>query len=64
MNSAERNLPLSRRGLLKAGGALIVGFSLAGGSGMAAPAGHARGDVAGPPDPNAIYTWIAFMIRG
>src|SRR5580700_3880112 len=59
MNVPERNLPLSRRGLLTAGGALIVGFSLAGGSGMAAPAGHARGDVAGPPDPNAIDTWIA-----
>jgi nicotinate dehydrogenase subunit B len=59
MNAPERNLPLSRRDLLKAGGALIVGFSLAGGPGMAAPAGHARGEVAGPPDPNAIDTWIA-----
>jgi hypothetical protein len=59
MNAPERNLPLSRRGLLKAGGALIVGFSFAGGAGMAAPAGHARGEVAGPPDPNAIDTWIA-----
>jgi CO/xanthine dehydrogenase Mo-binding subunit len=59
MNAPEKNLPLSRRGLLKAGGALIVGFSLAGGPAAAAPAGHARGDVAGPPDPNAIDTWIA-----
>ena len=59
MNAPEKNLPLSRRGLLKAGGALIVGFSLAGGPGAAAPAGHARGEVAGPPDPNAIDTWIA-----
>src|SRR5579862_3573663 len=58
MNAPEKNLPLSRRGLLKAGGALIVGFSLADRPGMAAPAGHARGDVAGPPDPNAIDTWI------
>jgi len=47
----------SRRDLLKGGGALIVGFSLAGGSGGAAAA--ARGDVAGPPDPNTIDTWIA-----
>src|SRR5580692_7725704 len=59
MNSPERNLPLSRRGLLKAGGALIVGFSLADRPGMAAPAGHARGEVAGPPEPTAIDTWIA-----
>lgn len=47
--------PLSRRDLLKGGGALIVGFSLAG----SGPAVAARGDVAGPPDPNAIDTWIA-----
>lgn len=46
----------SRRDLLKGGGALIVGFSLAGAP-LAALA--ARGDVAGPPDPNAIDTWIA-----
>ena len=59
MNAPERNLPLSRRGLLRAGGALIVGFNLAGGPVTAAPAGHARGEVAGPPDPNAIDTWIA-----
>ena len=59
MNAPERNLPLSRRGLLKAGGALIVGFNLAEGPVTAAPAGHARGEVAGPPDPNAIDTWIA-----
>ena len=44
----------SRRDMLKGGGALIVGFSFAG-----APALAARGDVAGPPDPNAIDSWIA-----
>ena len=46
----------SRRDLLKGGGALIVGFSFAG---VPLPASAARGDVAGPPDPNAIDTWIA-----
>ena len=46
----------SRRDLLKGGGALIVGFSLAG---VPLPALAARGDVAGPPDPDAIDTWIA-----
>ena len=45
--------PLSRRDILKGGGALIVGFSLAG-----LPAVTAR--AAGPaPDPNLIDTWIA-----
>jgi CO/xanthine dehydrogenase Mo-binding subunit len=50
-------LPISRRDLLKGGGALVVGFSLAG----ALPdlASAARGDIAGPPDPNAIDSWIA-----
>jgi nicotinate dehydrogenase subunit B len=46
----------SRRDLLKGGGALIVGFSLAG---VPLSASAARGDVAGPPDPNTIDTWIA-----
>ncbi len=46
----------SRRDMLKGGGALIVGFNLAGIPGAALAA---RGDVAGPPDPNAIDTWIA-----
>ena len=46
----------SRRDLLKGGGALIVGFSLAG---VPLAASAARGDVAGPPDPNAIDSWIA-----
>ena len=45
----------SRRDLLKGGGAMIVGFSLAG----VAPALAARGEIAGPPDPNTIDTWIA-----
>jgi nicotinate dehydrogenase subunit B len=46
----------SRRNLLKGGGALVIGFSI---GGSALPAAAARGDVAGPPDPNAIDSWIA-----
>ena len=37
------------------GGALVVSFSLAG----VPPAAAARGDVAGPPDPKAVDSWIA-----
>jgi CO/xanthine dehydrogenase Mo-binding subunit len=44
--------PLSRREVLKGGGALIVGFSMAGLPGSARAAGPA-------PDPNLIDTWIA-----
>jgi len=51
MNATE----FSRRDLLKGGGALVIGFSLAGAGSAAA----ARGDVAGPPDPNAIDSWLA-----
>jgi nicotinate dehydrogenase subunit B len=47
---------LSRRDLLKGGGALVIGFCI---GGSALPAAAARGDVAGPPDPNAIDSWIA-----
>src|SRR5262245_57708454 len=47
---------LSRRGLLQGGGALVIGFCI---GGSARPAAAARGDVAGPPDPNAIDSWIA-----
>ncbi|HVD73482.1 MAG TPA: molybdopterin cofactor-binding domain-containing protein, partial [Xanthobacteraceae bacterium] len=48
--------PLSRRNLLKGGGALVVGFCI---GGSALPALAARGDAAGPPDPNTIDSWIA-----
>jgi CO/xanthine dehydrogenase Mo-binding subunit len=51
---------LPRRDFLKAGGALVVGFSLR--DALAAqerPAMAARGTVAGPPDPKQIDTWIA-----
>ncbi len=47
-------LELSRRELIKTGGALIVGFSFAG----LGPA-YARGDAAGPPDPMEVDSWIA-----
>jgi nicotinate dehydrogenase subunit B len=50
---------LSRRDLLKSGGAMIVGFSLAAETASISPAIAARGDLAGPPDPNAIDSWIA-----
>ena len=55
MNAPHTGLDFSRRDLLKSGGALIVGFGIAG-----LPAGDAvaaRG--AGPFDMNAIDTWIA-----
>jgi CO/xanthine dehydrogenase Mo-binding subunit len=48
---------LSRRDLLKTGGVLVVGFSLAGVPVRAAPA--AGGQVAGPPDPNTVDSWLA-----
>src|SRR5208283_3690813 len=50
------DLPFSRRDLLKGGGALVIEFHL---GGAASPALAARGDVAGPPDPGKIDSWIA-----
>jgi nicotinate dehydrogenase subunit B len=58
MNAIHSNTspgPLSRRDLLK-GGTLVVGFCIAG---APLPAAAARGDAAGPPDPNTIDSWIA-----
>src|SRR5262249_41525056 len=55
-DTSVQDISFSRRDLLKTGGALIVGFSL---GGAALPAAAARGDVAGPPDPNAVDSWIA-----
>jgi nicotinate dehydrogenase subunit B len=57
MNAMHADSSFSRRALLKSGGALIVSFSLAGVAPAAAAA--ARGDVAGPPDPMAVDSWIA-----
>src|SRR5579871_3989692 len=47
----------SRRTVLKAGGALIIGFSLAGEAASAPAAAPARGTLAGPPDPQQIDTY-------
>jgi nicotinate dehydrogenase subunit B len=49
--------PFSRREVLKTGGALIVGFNFAGA--LAQGATPMRGDIAGPPDPDALDSWIA-----
>src|SRR5258708_2953517 len=57
MNAHQTELNFSRRDLLKGGGALVIGFSMAGGPAGAAFA--ARGDVAAAFDMNAIDTWIA-----
>src|SRR5262249_38706100 len=54
MNDTEAFF-FSRPDLLKGGGALVIGFSIPGSPAASA----ARGDVAGPPDPNAIDSWIA-----
>ncbi len=54
------DIALSRRDLFKGGGAMIIGFSFAGQA--ASPAIAARGDIAGPPDPNAIDSWIALHV--
>jgi CO/xanthine dehydrogenase Mo-binding subunit len=57
--STHAEMAFSRRDALKGGGAMIVGFSFAGELAATAPAFAARGDIAGPPDPNEIDTWIA-----
>jgi len=49
---------LTRRDLLKTGGALIVGFSFAGVAACSAPP-DARSALAGPPDPSAVDSWLA-----
>jgi len=48
---------LSRRDLIKSGGAMIVGFSLSPSAARAAAV--ARGDIAGPPDPQEVDSWLA-----
>jgi CO/xanthine dehydrogenase Mo-binding subunit len=53
----SRSETFSRRDLLKTGGALIVGFHFAGNVTQSAAA--ARGDMAGPPDPSEVDSWIA-----
>jgi nicotinate dehydrogenase subunit B len=58
MSGSINALDFSRRDLLKTGGAMVIGFSFADAA-AAAPGVATRGNVAGPPDPNAIDTWIA-----
>ena len=54
------DLAPDRRELLKAGGALIVGFSLGGAAPQPVALGPAaRGSTAGPPDPKQVDTWLA-----
>ena len=50
------DLAPDRRELLKAGGALIVGFSLGGAAAATPPP---RGSTAGPPDPKQVDTWLS-----
>ena len=50
---------VARREFLKTGGALIIGFNLAGVSAQEAAAVVTRPLVAGPPDQQLIDTWIA-----
>jgi nicotinate dehydrogenase subunit B len=53
-------LTLPRREFLKAGGAMVIGFSMRGEAFAQLPAGGAaRGSVPGPPDQKLIDTWIA-----
>src|SRR5690606_34259003 len=47
-------LPLTRRELLQAGGALVIGFGF-----MPALQAQQRRPEAGPPDPQQIDSWIA-----
>lgn len=61
-------IEFNRRFVLRAGGALVIGFPLAGGAlaqgGVNAIADNAqRGAAAGPPDAEQIDTWIPILSR-
>ncbi len=56
MNSLHTPFTLNRRELLKAGGALVVGFNLVPAT---LKAQDLRAPIAGPPDPQQIDSWIA-----
>jgi nicotinate dehydrogenase subunit B len=59
-DSGDALSALTRRGFLKAGGALVVGFNVASTvRGQAPRAPQRRPIVAGPPDPEQIDTWLA-----
>ncbi len=51
--------PIGRRAFLKAGGALVVGFGLGAAPSWVRAQSAARGESAGPPDPELIDTWLA-----
>jgi len=60
MSKVNAAAQLPRRDFLKAGGALVVGFSLGDAlAGQERSVVAARGSVAGPPDPKQIDTWLA-----
>lgn len=56
---SELDASFSRRDLLKSGGAMIIGLSMTGALSARAAAFAAPGNVAGPPEPSAVDTWIA-----
>ncbi len=59
-NASEALSALTRRGFLRSGGALVIGFHLASGAlGQQARTPQRRPIVAGPPDPEQIDTWLA-----
>ncbi len=55
----ETSDSLDRRQILKAGGALVVAFTLGAGPRAADAQSSTRGPVAGPPDPQQLDTWLA-----
>ena len=59
MNKPFDGPGLPRRDFLKVGGALVIGFGLMGPSALAQAPASNRGDIAGPPDPKRIDTWLA-----
>ena len=54
MKNLLTSVPMQRRSLLKAGGALIINFNF-----QTASFGKNQSLVAGPPDPEQIDSWIA-----
>ena len=54
MSNFRKLAPLKRRELLKAGGALVINFSI-----PSLAMAQGRSPVAGPPDPQQIDSWIA-----
>jgi nicotinate dehydrogenase subunit B len=55
---------VSRRGFLKAGGALVVMAAVPGGTGLSAAAAPAAGNPYTAPDPTSLATWITVRADG